>query len=85
MTRVSEMAPADELATVLRVDDDAGILKAISRTLGTEFQVVATSDRRATSSEAAHRLDPDVAVLDVSMPGPSAPLREPSAMPWNWD
>ena len=54
---------------VLLVDDDAGVLKAISRTLATEFEVVATVTDGRKALDAVPRLDPDVVVLDISMPG----------------
>lgn len=54
---------------VLLADDDAGILKAISKTLATEFDVVATVTDGRKALEAVPRLDPDVVVLDISMPG----------------
>jgi DNA-binding NarL/FixJ family response regulator len=54
---------------VLLADDDAGILKAVSRTLAIDFEVVtAVSDGRQALDSVA-RLDPDAVVLDISMPG----------------
>jgi CheY-like chemotaxis protein len=54
---------------VVLVDDDTGVLKAISRTLAKDFEVVATvSDGRQALTTVA-RLDPDIVVLDISMPG----------------
>jgi DNA-binding NarL/FixJ family response regulator len=55
--------------TVLLVDDDVGILKAISRTLAAEFQVVATVTTGQQAVEHVSRRDPDVVVLDIRMPG----------------
>ena len=54
---------------VLLADDDAGILKAISRTLATDFEVVATVTDGRKALDAVPRLDPDIVVLDISMPG----------------
>jgi CheY-like chemotaxis protein len=54
---------------VLLVDDDAGILKAISRTLAGDFDVVAAVTDGVQALHSATRLDPDAVVLDVSMPG----------------
>ncbi len=54
---------------VLLADDDAGILKAISRTLATDFEVVATVTDGRKALDAVPHLDPDVVVLDISMPG----------------
>ena len=56
-------------STVLLADDDAGILKAVSRTLSDEFEVVAAVTDGHQALDAATRLDPDVVVLDISMPG----------------
>ncbi len=55
--------------SVLLADDDAGILKAISRTLATDFDVVATVADGRKALDAVPRLDPDLVVLDISMPG----------------
>ena len=54
---------------VLLADDDAGIRAAVSRTLQTEFDVVATVTDGRSALEAVLHLDPDVVVLDISMPG----------------
>ena len=54
---------------VLLADDDAGILKAISRELAAEFEVVATVTDGREALDAVPRFDPDVVVLDVSMIG----------------
>jgi len=54
---------------VLLVDDDAGILKAISRTLAADFEVVAAVTDGVQALHRATHLDPDVVVMDVSMPG----------------
>ena len=54
---------------VLLADDDAGILKAVSRTLAPEFEVVATVTDGRKALDAVPLLDPDVVVLDISMPG----------------
>jgi CheY-like chemotaxis protein len=58
----------DRRPTVLLADDDAGMLKAISRTLATEFEVVATVTNGRQALDTVPRLDPDVVVLDISMP-----------------
>ena len=54
---------------VLLVDDDAGILKAISRTLAGDFEVVGTVTDGAQALHRATALDVDAIVLDISMPG----------------
>ncbi len=56
---------------VLVADDHARILKAVSALLGKSFDVVGlVSDGRA-AVQAALKHDPDLIVLDVSMPGMS--------------
>ena len=69
VTPVSQTATDAGRPRVLLADDDPGILKAISRTLADDFQVVAAVTDGQQAVEAVLRLDPDVAVLDVSMPG----------------
>jgi CheY-like chemotaxis protein len=54
---------------VLLVDDDAGVRKAVSRTLATDFEVVATVTDGRKALNAVALFDPDVVVLDISMPG----------------
>jgi len=54
---------------VLLVDDDASILKAISRTLAGDFDVVAAVTDGTLALQGATTLDPDVVVMDISMPG----------------
>lgn len=54
---------------VLLADDDASISKAISRTLATDFEVVATVTSGREALDTVPHLDPDVVVLDISMPG----------------
>jgi CheY-like chemotaxis protein len=51
------------------VDDDGAILKAISRFLAADFDVVAAVTDGREALETVPRLDPDVVVLDISMPG----------------
>jgi CheY-like chemotaxis protein len=54
---------------VLLADDDAGISKAIARALATDFEVVATVTSGREALDTVPHLDPDVVVLDISMPG----------------
>ena len=57
------------LKRVLVADDHARILKAVSALLANSFDVVdLVADGRA-ALQAALKLDPDLIVLDVSMPG----------------
>ena len=62
---------AVNLKRVLVADDHARILKAVSALLTKSFDVVdLVADGRA-ALQAALKLDPDLIVLDVSMPGMS--------------
>lgn len=54
---------------VVLADDDPGVLKAISRTLATDFAVVAAVPDGRAALDAVPRLNPDVVILDISMPG----------------
>jgi len=54
---------------VLLVDDDASILKAISRTLAPDFEVLGAVTDGSQALRSATDLDPDAVVLDISMPG----------------
>ena len=54
---------------VLLADDDTSISKAISRTLATDFEVVATVTSGREVLDTVPDLDPDLIVLDISMPG----------------
>ena len=68
-TTVSKMPADTRQPTVLLADDDAVMLKATSRALASDFHVVATVTDGQQALDAVLRLDPDVAVLDISMPG----------------
>jgi DNA-binding NarL/FixJ family response regulator len=56
-------------ARVLLADDHQPLLAAASRLLQTEFDIVATATDGTAALRAAARLEPDVVVLDISMPG----------------
>jgi len=56
---------------VLLVDDNEAMLGRMAATLATEYVVVGTARDGVSALDAARRLDPDVIVLDVSMPGMS--------------
>jgi len=56
-------------ARVLLADDNAGILRAISRTLAPDFEIVGMAADGRAALDMVARLDPDIVVLDISMPG----------------
>jgi DNA-binding NarL/FixJ family response regulator len=58
-----------KLARVLLADDHSAILAHTGRLLGGEFEIVGTVGNGLDLIEAASRLDPDVVVLDITMPG----------------
>jgi len=53
---------------VLLADDHLAILARIHRHLGEKFDVVGTAKNGQEAVEAVSRLDPDVLVIDISMP-----------------
>lgn len=54
---------------VLLADDNAAILDRVRSVLGEEFDIVGTANNGRDALEEVRRLDPDVLVLDISMPG----------------
>jgi len=54
---------------VLLADDHEAILDRVRTVLGDEFDIVATVNNGQDALVEARRLDPDVLVLDISMPG----------------
>ncbi|MGB8888866.1 MAG: response regulator transcription factor [Candidatus Korobacteraceae bacterium] len=56
---------------VLVADDHARILKAVSALLGKSFDVVGLVSDGQAAVQAALKHDPDLIVLDISMPGMS--------------
>ena len=63
--------PFVTLKRVLVADDHVRILKAVSALLGKSFDVVDLVADGRGALQAALKLDPDLIVLDVSMPGMS--------------
>ena len=55
-------------ARVLLADDNAGVLAYLRVRLGTVFEIVASFEDGKQAVDAVLRLDPDVLVLDISMP-----------------
>ena len=60
---------SDVRATVLLADDHLPVLESVSRLLETEFRIVAATTDGQRALESSERLDPDVVVLDIAMPG----------------
>ncbi|HTQ96455.1 MAG TPA: response regulator transcription factor [Candidatus Acidoferrum sp.] len=54
---------------VLLADDNAAMLTDLQDELSKEFQIVGTVDNGNDVVDAIARLDPDVLVLDMTMPG----------------
>ncbi len=54
---------------ILLADDHVAALAQAARVLGEQNEVVATVSNGLEALDAAARLDPDVVVLDISMPG----------------
>jgi DNA-binding NarL/FixJ family response regulator len=53
---------------VLLADDHESILSQVRSVLGDEFEVVGTVDNGRDAVREVQRLDPDVLVIDISMP-----------------
>jgi DNA-binding NarL/FixJ family response regulator len=55
--------------TVLLVDDHRGVLDTVSEILADDFEVAALATDGREALDAARRLEPDLIVLDINMPG----------------
>jgi DNA-binding NarL/FixJ family response regulator len=55
-------------ARVLLADDNQAMLEEVASTLATDFEVVGAVHNGQEALDAAAQLDPDVIVLDISMP-----------------
>ena len=53
---------------VLLADDHVGMLESVARAIGADFDVVAMVTGGRQALEASHRLEPDLIVLDITMP-----------------
>jgi DNA-binding NarL/FixJ family response regulator len=56
------------LARVLLADDHVGVLRYVCGLLGKVFAIIGTVEDGQQAIDATLRLDPDVLVLDISMP-----------------
>jgi DNA-binding NarL/FixJ family response regulator len=56
------------LVRVLLADDHRDFLRKVQGELSTEFEIVDTAANGEDAIEAVRRLDPDVLVIDISMP-----------------
>ncbi len=68
-TRSASHGEATRKPTVLLADDHPDILKSLTRLLSFDFDVVAAASNSEQALEAAVRFDPDIALLDITMPG----------------
>lgn len=57
-----------ERARIVLADDHPGLLKCIEEMLVGEFEIVAVATNGMAALEAAQSLNPDVLVLDITMP-----------------
>jgi DNA-binding NarL/FixJ family response regulator len=58
-----------KLPRVLLADDNPTVLEAVSRMLTPEFEIVGSVRDGTSLIEEAHRLNPDVMIVDLFMPG----------------
>jgi CheY-like chemotaxis protein len=63
------MADGDARPSVLVADDHPQVLEAVSTLLAPDFRLVDATTDGQRALESSHRLDPDVVVLDITMPG----------------
>jgi len=56
-------------ARIVVADDHANMLERVSRVLETDYDVVAAVPDGLTAVDAVDRLNPDLAIFDISMPG----------------
>jgi len=61
-------APESGRTRVLLVDDNPAILKRVEALLSTRFEIVGVSPNGAGALDLVDASDPDVVVLDISMP-----------------
>ena len=57
-----------EYPRILLADDEPEMIRAVAQLLDGKFEIVATVDNGQSLIEDASRLDPDLLVLDISMP-----------------
>jgi DNA-binding NarL/FixJ family response regulator len=69
MNRIINPENCATLVRVLMADDHAATLAQTARLIGEQHEVVGTVTNGLDLLEAAARLDPDLIVLDISMPG----------------
>lgn len=53
---------------MLLADDHEDFLKAVREELSREFEIVGTAENGEVAIDAVRRLDPDVLVIDITMP-----------------
>jgi len=65
----SAFSTATTKPKVLLVDDHREVLTSVSRVLAPEFEIAAVATNGHETLEASQRVDPDIIVLDIAMPG----------------
>jgi sigma-B regulation protein RsbU (phosphoserine phosphatase) len=62
------MNPGSARSRILVVDDDPGVLRAVKRILGSQYELVGVN-APAEAAEVIRTFVPDLAILDIRMPG----------------
>ena len=65
------MSASTKLSRVLLVDDHPAVLRQVAQLLSGEFEVVETLPDGRDLQHAVEARQPDVVVLDITLPGPS--------------
>ena len=69
LTSMRHLKIKDGRPTLVLADDHAAVLERISRLLTPGYEILAAVGNGNMALDAVLRLDPDVAVLDIGMPG----------------
>jgi len=67
LLEISDRIAVAKISVVL-ADDNQQMIAMVRRTLGEEFEIVGTADDGKEAIDAVLRLNPDVVVMDISMP-----------------
>ena len=69
LTAMRHLKIKDDRPTLVLADDHAAVLECISRLLTPGYEILAAVGDGSMALDAVHRFNPDVAVLDIAMPG----------------